>query len=111
MPINLTPVNKAWDNQPVFSPDGKHLAYLAPKRPGDKSDRFHIMLKEWPDGQEREILPAWDFSPSSIKWSSDGKNLYAIAINQGQRFLFAIDIANETVKTLVDKGNVGFIEN
>ena len=111
VPINLTPVNKAWDNQPVFSPDGKHLAYLAQKRPGDESDRFHIMLKEWPDGQEREILPAWDFSPSSIKWSSDGKNLYANGINQGQRSLFAIDIANETVKTLVDKGNVGFIEN
>ena len=33
-PRCLTEENEAWDTQPVFSPDGKTLAYLAMERPG-----------------------------------------------------------------------------
>jgi len=110
-PENLTSSNPAWDNQPVFSPDGKTLAYLAQKRPGYESDRFHIMLKSWPDGEEREIVPEWDRSPAILTWSSDGMYLYAVAMNKGNRSLFAIDSVDESVRTIVPVGNVEHIDS
>ena len=36
--------NPAYDGSPLYSPDGKYIAYRAQKRPGFESDRFELML-------------------------------------------------------------------
>jgi len=108
-PECLTKDNKAWDTQPVFSPDGKTLAYLAMSRPGYESDRYRIILRSWPEGETRVLTENWDRSPSSICWSPDSKKIFATAANLGQKSLFAIDINSGTVKTIVQNGNIGSI--
>jgi dipeptidyl aminopeptidase/acylaminoacyl peptidase len=107
VPKCLTGQNKAWDTQPVFSPDGKTLAYLAMSRPGYESDRFRIVLRSWPQGQERVLTEKWDRSPSSICWSPDSKTIYAIVADIGNTSLFAIDIEDGKVRTIVKQGTVG----
>ena len=106
-PRNLTAANKAWDARPVFSPDGKTLAYLSMAKPGYEADRFRIMLRDWPAGTERELAPKWDRSPSELVFAPDGKTLYATADNLGHHSLFAIDVATGTAKELVKDGNFG----
>ncbi len=105
-PKCLTQDNKAWDTHPVFSPDGKTLAYLAMSRPGYESDQFQIVLYDWPSGSKRVVTRQWDRSPSSIAFSADGRTLYATAANLGQRSLFAIDVADGRVRTVVRDGAV-----
>jgi dipeptidyl aminopeptidase/acylaminoacyl peptidase len=105
-PKNLTESNKAWDTGPVFSPDGKTLAYLAMSRPGYESDRFRIVLRSWPDGKERVLTETWDRSPSGVVWSKDGKTIYTTAANLGQTSLFAIEAAAGKVATVVKDGHV-----
>ncbi|HVP14189.1 MAG TPA: S9 family peptidase [Terriglobales bacterium] len=103
-PRNLTPDNPAWDTQPVFSPDGRTLAWLAMSVPGYEADRFRIMLRSWPDGRPRELAPSWDRSPESIVWSADGRTIFAVAENLGQASLFAIDAATGRTRVVVEKG-------
>jgi len=105
-PQCLTEANKAWDTTPVFSPDGKTLAYLAMARPGYEADRFRIVLKPWPEGKERILTEAWDFSVASFCWSQDGEKILAAAPNKGQNSLFAIDVKSGKVETLVEQGTV-----
>src|SRR5436309_7732276 len=83
-PKNLTASNQAWDTQPVFSPDGKTLAYLAMSVPGYEADRYRVILRSWPEGKDRVLAEAWDRSPSSVVWSPDVKTLYAATDVQGQ---------------------------
>jgi len=109
-PKCLTEANQAWDTNPVFSPDGKVLAYLAMGRPGYESDRFRIVLRPWPNGEERVLTEHWDRSPSSFCWSPDGNTIYATAANLGQRSLFAIDIRTGKARTVVRDGSVRFID-
>ncbi len=105
-PKNLTPDNLATDAQPVFSPDGKTLAWLAMKRPGFESDRFQIMLMDTASGKQRRLAQNWDRSPNHLRWSDDGKTLYTNAHDLGQMRLFAIDVASGAVSRLSDLGTV-----
>jgi dipeptidyl aminopeptidase/acylaminoacyl peptidase len=103
---SLTSANKAWDTSPVFSPDGRTLAYRAMARAGYEADRFRIVLRTWPDGPERVLTEAWDRSPSEIVWSADGRTIYSTADHLGQHALFAIDVATGQVRTVIGEGHV-----
>jgi dipeptidyl aminopeptidase/acylaminoacyl peptidase len=107
-PQNLTADNLAWDAAPTFSPDGSRLAYLAMKRPGFEADRYGIMIRDLKSGATRELAPQWDRSAGGIKWSPDGKNLYALAEDVGQQRIFAFDaVKGGTPKALTGAGHVG----
>jgi len=105
-PKCLTEKNQATDTGPVFSPDGKTLAYLAMRRPRFEADRFRIVLCSWPGGRERVLTEDWDRSPSSLFWAKDGKTIYATAANLGQSSLFAIELSQREVRTVVKDGRV-----
>jgi len=110
-PRRLTP-NPAMDTAPAFAPDGRTLAYLAMSRPGYESDRYEIVLREWPEGTERRITlradvsPAGDRSPSSITWSPDGRALLATANHLGQKALFRLNVSSGQAEILVGEGTV-----
>jgi len=112
-PKCLTEANKATDTQPVFSPDGKTLAYLAMARPGYEADAYRVHLMEWPGGSPRAI--ASYHSPGSIAWSPDGNTIYTTGDHKGQHSLFAVEVqgAEKRVgqevlqsRTIVAEGNV-----
>ncbi len=105
-PQNLTGSNQAWDTQPVFSPDGRMLAYLAMARPGYEADRLWIKLRDLATGGERVIAEEWDRSSNGVIFSPDGHTLYTTATDVGQTPLFAIDVSTGKVKKLVADGHV-----
>jgi dipeptidyl aminopeptidase/acylaminoacyl peptidase len=106
-PKCLTEKNQAWDTNPVFSPDGKTLAYLAMARSGYESDRFRIILQSWPDGLKKVLTEEWDRSPLSICFSADGDTIYATADNTGQTSLFAVNVKTGAARTIVKEGTAG----
>ena len=105
-PICLTAANKAADTTPVFSPDGKTLAYLAQARPGYESDRFRVVLKAWPDGEPRVLTESWDCSVSALAWTRDSRKILVTAPDRGQTPLFAIDAKTGKAETIVGEGTV-----
>jgi len=105
-PRKLTTENRAADSEPAFSPDGTMLAYLAMDRPGYEADKRTVILRSWPDGALRRLTDDWDRSVEAIEWAPDGRTLYALAEDKGQRGLFAIDVATGAVTTIVGAGRV-----
>ncbi|WP_375754758.1 prolyl oligopeptidase family serine peptidase [Corallococcus exercitus] len=104
-PRKLTEKNRATDTSPVFSPDGKTLAYVAMSRPGYESDRYRVILRTWPGGQERVLTQDWDRSAGSLAWSNDGATLYTTANDVGQNAVFALDVATGKPRRLTQAGN------
>lgn len=96
----LTEANEAWDTEPVFTPDGKTLVYLAMDRPFFEADRFHIEMMDWQTGESRRVDFIFDglsLSPHGLKFSSNGKTLYCTAGYLGQRSLFRMDVKSGKV--------------
>jgi dipeptidyl aminopeptidase/acylaminoacyl peptidase len=100
-PRCLTEANPAWDSTPVFSPDGKTLAYLAMARPGYEADRRRVVLMEWPDGPARTLTENWDRSPGDLVWAPDGSALYTSADNVGNHSIFKISPSDGMVSALL----------
>jgi dipeptidyl aminopeptidase/acylaminoacyl peptidase len=109
-PLELTAANAAWDTQPVFSPDGKWVAYLAMARPRFESDRFRIVLRAWsgsvPVGEPRVLTEGWDRSPAAIAFAADGRSIYATADDDGEVRLFAVSVEDGSVRRLIAGGHV-----
>ncbi|MBK7862018.1 MAG: S9 family peptidase [Archangiaceae bacterium] len=110
-PKKLT-TNKAADGSPVFSHDGKYLAYTAQARAGYESDKYSVIVREWPNGKDKNLSleGKWDRSASSIAWSADGKSLGVVAEELGQAGLFLVDVATAQVRMLYLKGSVASAE-
>jgi acylaminoacyl-peptidase len=107
---NLTDANDAWDTGPVFSPDGRTLAYRAMARPGFEADRWQIVLMDVATGAKREVAANWDRSADSLQWSADGRSLFVVAGDVGQTKLFQIDAANGAVTPITGQGHVSAVE-
>ncbi len=105
-PRKLTAGNPATDTTPVFSPDGRTLAWLAMQRAGYEADRFRVVTMRWPDGAPTVLTEGWDRSPGSLSWTRDGKSLLVTADHLGHQALFAVDAATGTVRELVTTGHV-----
>ena len=105
-PKNLTAENKAWDTLPVFSPDGRTLAWLAMKRPGFEADRYRIMVRSWPKGDARTLTEGWDRSPGNMAWSPDGRAIWVTAANLGQNSLYTVDARTGTARIVVKTGTL-----
>ncbi len=108
-PRDLTADNPAWDASPVFSPDGRTLAYRAQKRPGFEADHFGVWTLDLATGAKHEIDPAWDRSADQLAWRADGRSLLVTAEDVGQKPLFAMDPATGAARRLTADGSIGSV--
>ncbi len=109
-PENLTKDNPAWDAKPVFSGDGRYMAYLAMKTPGYESDKFAIMLKDLRTGQLKELAPQFDRSVSDMAFGAGDRALYVTAQDLGQKSIFEISTNFGDVRTVYSDGTAGNLQ-
>ncbi len=69
----LTEDNPASDTSPVYSPDGKSIAFLRQTTKFFYADRRRLMLHT--DGKSRELTADLDRSCASPRWLPDGKRV------------------------------------
>ncbi len=103
-PKNLSGDNPARDTSPVFSPDGKTIAWIAMKRPGYEADRCRVVTYSVADGARHWLTEDWDRSAESIAFSREGTELYVTALETGQHSIFSVDATSGKVRLLVRDG-------
>jgi len=101
---NLTEENKAWDAQPVFSHDGRFLAYKAMKTPGYESDKFTLHLRDNVTGKVQIIAEPWDRSVSEMVFADDNRTLFVTAQDFGQKSIFTINSEFGDVRSIYNDG-------
>ncbi len=70
-PKNITADNPASDSTPLYSPDGRYIAYRAQQRPGYESDRFRLMLYDRKTGEKKNLTEDFDRWVGTFAWSPD----------------------------------------
>jgi dipeptidyl aminopeptidase/acylaminoacyl peptidase len=79
-----------YDGNPVYSPDGKYIAYHAQLTAEYESDRWRVMLYERQSGRIENLSEGFDRSANEIAWSPDSKTIYFIAENETLQPVYAM---------------------
>jgi dipeptidyl aminopeptidase/acylaminoacyl peptidase len=106
---NITADNPASDSTPLYSPDGRYIAYRAQQRPGYESDRFRLMLydrktvaliplrncqqgaKGCPNIEYvKNLTENFDRWVAAIAWAPDSSKIYFTAENGGSSFIYEV---------------------
>src|SRR6202043_3821887 len=61
--------NPAFDGNPVYSPDGRFIAYHAQLTPGYESDRWRVMQYDRSTHSIQNLTDGFDRSASQLAWS------------------------------------------
>jgi len=89
-PSVITATNKGADQNPVYSPDGRFIAYASQARAGFESDRFRLMVYDRTGKSSRELLPAWDRNADVYMWAPDMSALYVQTTDAARDKLFRV---------------------
>lgn len=73
---NLTQGMLGYDVTPVFSPDGKKLAWLSMERDGYEADKNRVMVMEVATGSVTDVTETFDNSANSLFWGKDSNRLF-----------------------------------
>jgi dipeptidyl aminopeptidase/acylaminoacyl peptidase len=89
--ISLSPGN---DCQPVYSPDGKYIAYTSMARAGFEADKKSIKLYVRATGETRNLTEKIDLTVGQIVWSPDSKHIFFEAPNHIYNSIYRINVLN-----------------
>lgn len=92
---NLTAANTGGDYGPMFSPDGRWLAWGSQQIAGFYADTVNILLRDLDSGETRRITDDWDRSPGGLVWAADSSGWFGTAADNGTTRVFHIDREGE----------------
>lgn len=84
--------NVGYDQNPLFSPDGKYIAWSSMERDGYESDRARLCVYELRTGKKTYVTEDFDSGVDAFLWSPDSKRLYFAGVWHGKVNLHVADL-------------------
>ena len=88
------------DTSPVYSPDGKWIAYRSQARAGYEADLWELWLFDRSTSQSKRIATDFPNWIDSLNWSPDSKSLFVTAPLKAKHAIFEITLDGRA--TLID---------
>lgn len=88
--VVITSANRGADANPVYSPDGRYIAYQSQARAGFESDRQRLMFYDRRTKRAREVLPRWDRNADSYFFAPDGRTVYVMTTDASREKLYRV---------------------
>jgi dipeptidyl aminopeptidase/acylaminoacyl peptidase len=99
--------NKSTDRTPLYSPNGRYIAYIATLRPMQETDLVRLFVYDRTTGEHRNLSEATDRSIDSFKWSPDSSGLYVTFENHGEVSIARLALDSLQLSPLWTSGTSG----
>ncbi|MGH9570531.1 MAG: TolB family protein, partial [Candidatus Angelobacter sp.] len=80
------------DSTPLYSPDGRWLAWRMQVRAGYESDRFRLVIYDRKSGQVRDLTENFDQWVEGMAWAPDSKSIYFASESKGEAPIYVVNI-------------------
>ena len=92
--------NPGADNSPLYSQDGKYLAYRTQLRAGYESDRWRLVLMERASGRITVLTEGLDRAVGSMAWAPDSKRIFFTAEDRGRSGIHMIPVTGGASRSI-----------
>lgn len=99
-PFTLISKSKGNDNQPVYSPDGKYIAFRSMARAGFEADKQTLVLYNRKSGELKNLSEQHDISFGQLVWDHKSETIFFNSANEIYNSIYKFDIASKEVKML-----------
>ncbi len=99
--------NPANDVAPLYSPDGKHLAFTRQRIKDFYADKSRLMIYERRSHELRTLTENWDRSVSEIVWSPQSDGLFGSIDDAGTHRIYHFDLSSDLPKALTRESSFG----
>jgi dipeptidyl aminopeptidase/acylaminoacyl peptidase len=100
--INFTSGMMGYDQNPVFSHDGKQLAWESMERDGYESDKNRLFVADLETGEKTNYSVGFDQNAHGLNWSEDGESIYFISNIHATDEIHRLDLADGSIARLTD---------
>lgn len=97
---NLTEGMMGYDQHPVFSPDGKSLAWTSMERDGYEADLKRLFVLDLASGAKTHINKDFEYDIESMQWSPNSKSIYFLSCVKAETNLFEINIKTSKIRPI-----------
>ncbi len=97
---NITEGMPGYDTQPLFSPDGKYIAWASMERDGYEADKNRFFIMDLATGEKIYLTEKYDNNVNSFCWAPDSKSLYMQSDVKGAIHLFEVTVADKTIRQI-----------
>ena len=89
------------DSSPLYSPDGKYIAWRAQFRAGYESDRWRLLVLERATGRLVNLTETLDRWVNSFTWSPDSARLFFTTTDRGRQSIQLISVTGGAARQVV----------
>lgn len=97
---NITEGMMGYDINPIFSSDGKYIAWQSMERDGYESDKNRLFVMDLSSGVKTYVTENFDYNTDLAVWSKDNKSIYIVACVEAKTQIYQADINSKEVKPL-----------
>jgi dipeptidyl aminopeptidase/acylaminoacyl peptidase len=105
---NFTRGMMGYDLSPVYSPDGKMLAWESMERDGYEADKNRLMIYDLETNQRTDYTEYFDQDIHGIRWSDDSQSIFFMANWYGTEEVFRLDMDGKI--TQLTNGTHNYVE-
>lgn len=98
--VNISEGIMGYDQNPVFSHDGKMVAWESMERDGYESDKLRLMVMDLESGEKSDLTENFDYGVSGISWADNDQELLAVVMYRGMQEIFAFNRLEKTVRQI-----------
>lgn len=97
---NLTEGMPGYDKYPVFSHNGKFIAWMSMATPGYESDKMRLFIYNFDTKEKVDLTAQFDQNATEYQWSNDDKKIYFTTEIRGTKQIYVVDIDTKFIKPL-----------
>jgi dipeptidyl aminopeptidase/acylaminoacyl peptidase len=77
--VRALTTNRGPDSNPVFSPDGRWIAYVSSDHENSSANQMDVRVVPVEGGEPRNLTADFDYSMGGLEWAPDSRHIYASA--------------------------------
>ena len=99
---NLTKGIMGFDVAPLFSPDGKYMAWESMERDGYESDQNRLFVLDLETGEKNYASKGFDQNVRGLVWSDDSKSIYFVSDWHGTFQIYNYNLKKGSIEKLTE---------